>query len=309
MRIVFAGTPDFAARALSALIDAGHEIALVLTQPDRPAGRGMKAHASAVKHLAQEHGIAVYQPERLKDPVTHETVRAVRPELMVVAAYGLILPQAVLDIPPLGCLNIHGSLLPRWRGAAPIQRAIEAGDAETGVTIMQMEAGLDTGPMLIKRALPIAADDNAATLHDKLAALGAELIVDALTRLGQLSAQRQPTEGVTYAHKIEKSEGVVNWHDDANTLSRRMRAFNPFPGMAATLHGTTLKLWQAHALPSEGLPGTILCANDSGVVVATGTEAICVTQLQKPGGKRLPAREFLQGFALADGDRFDLLPG
>ena len=308
-RIVFAGTPDFAAQALAALIAAGHEIPLVLTQPDRPAGRGMKPHASAVKQLALEHGIAVYQPERLKDPVTHEAIRSARPDVMVVAAYGLILPQAVLDIPHQGCLNIHASLLPRWRGAAPIQRAIEAGDVETGITIMQMEAGLDTGPMLLKSALPIAPADDAATLHDKLARLGAALIVDALVQLGRLSPQIQPTEGITYAHKIDKAEAIVNWQDDAATLSHKIRAFNPFPGMTATLHGTTIKLWQALPVALNGAPGNVLGADGNGVLIATGKGAICITSLQKSGGKRLPAKEFLQGFPLSNGDCFDLTPG
>ena len=306
MRIVFAGTPEFAAHALTAILAEGHEVALVLTQPDRPAGRGMKPHASAVKQLALEHDIAVYQPERLKDPAAHEPVWSAKPDVMVVAAYGLLLPQAVLDIPCHGCLNIHASLLPRWRGAAPIQRAIEAGDTKTGITIMQMEAGLDTGPMLMKRELPIANSDNAATLHDKLAKLGAESIVEALAQLDQLQPQVQPIEGITYAHKIEKSEAIVDWRDDAASLCRKIRAFNPFPGMVAMHDGAAIKLWQAQQTEQEGTPGAILAADGNGIVVAAGKGAICITCLQKPGGKRLPAKEFLQGFALTVGDRFDL---
>ena len=305
MRIIFAGTPEFAAQALAAMLAAGHEVPLVLTQPDRPAGRGMKLQASPVKQLALQHGIAVYQPERLKDSATHEPLRNADADVMVVAAYGLILPQAVLDIPRHGCLNIHASLLPRWRGAAPIQRAIEAGDAETGITIMRMEAGLDTGPMLLKKALPIAGDDTAATLHDKLAALGAAMIVEALSQLDRLLPQIQPEAGVTYASKISKAESVVNWDDDAATLCRRIRAFNPFPGMVATLRGMLIKLWQAAPDNASGIPGAILAADNHGIVVAAGGGAIRITQLQKPGGKRLSAAEFLGGSPLSVGDRFD----
>ena len=305
MRIIFAGTPEFAAQALAAILAAGHDVPLVLTQPERPAGRGMKLHASPVKQLALQHGIAVYQPERLKDPATHEPIRNTQADVMVVAAYGLILPQAVLDIPRQGCLNIHASLLPRWRGAAPIQRAIEAGDTETGITIMRMEAGLDTGPMLLKKSLPITDDDTAATLHDKLADLGAAMIVEALPQLDRLVPEFQPEAGVTYAHKIGKAEAVVNWSDDAATLSRRIRAFNPFPGMVASLRGTPIKLWQATPHNATGIPGTILAADDNGIVVAAGDGAIRILQLQKPGSKRLPAAEFLSGFPLSAGDCFD----
>ncbi len=307
-RVVFAGTPEFAAQALAAIIKAGFEVPLVLTQPDRPSGRGMKSQASAVKQLAVQQGIPVYQPERLKDPATHESIRAAQADIMVVAAYGLILPQAVLDIPARGCLNIHASLLPRWRGAAPIQRAIEAGDAETGVTIMKMEAGLDTGPMLLRQPLVIEDIDTAATLHDKLATLGAAMIVDALQRIDSLSAKPQPDDGVTYAHKIEKSESLTNWQLDAETLSRRIRAFNPFPGMVANIHDAPIKLWHAHAIAADGPPGTVLGADDNGVVIAAKKGAICVSCLQKPGGKRLLAGEFLRGFPLVAGDCFAQSP-
>jgi methionyl-tRNA formyltransferase len=309
MRIIFAGTPEFAAQALAAILAAGHNVPLVLTQPDRPAGRGMKPQASAVKQLALQHGIAIYQPERLKDPITHEPIRAAKGDVMVVAAYGLILPQAVLDIPRQGCLNIHASLLPRWRGAAPIQRAIEAGDAESGISIMRMEAGLDTGPTLMKKSLPIAPDDTAASLHDKLAMLGAAMIVDTLSQLDRLAPVTQPEAGITYAHKIDKTEAVVNWGDDAVTLSRKIRAFNPFPGITASLRGTPIKLWQALPIDANGdakhAPGTVLSADSTGLAIATAKGAICVTQLQKAGGKRLSAAEFLSGFPIAAGDVFD----
>jgi methionyl-tRNA formyltransferase len=231
MKIIFAGTPDFAARALEALLAAGHEVALVLTQPDRPAGRGMALQASAVKKVALAHGIPVSQPERLKDPATHEPLRAAcaaGAELMVVAAYGLILPQAVLDVPPRGCINIHASLLPRWRGAAPIQRAIEAGDAQTGITIMHMEAGLDTGPMLLSRAISIDPQDSTGSLHDRLARLGGELVVEALDRFDKLVPEAQPEAGVTYASKIDKAEAKLDWNQTA-TMYLRARSAPSIP--------------------------------------------------------------------------------
>jgi len=305
MKVIFAGTPEFAAQALRAIIAAGHEVPLVLTQPDRPAGRGQKLQPSPVKQVALEHGIPVHQPERLKDPATHQPILDAAADVMVVAAYGLILPQAVLDIPRLGCLNIHGSLLPRWRGAAPIQRAIEAGDKESGVVIMQMEAGLDTGPMLLTESLPITATDTAAALHDKLAAQGARLIVDALARLPGLKAVPQPEEGVTYAHKIEKAEATIDWQLPAEQLARRIRAFNPFPGVTAKHGELVLKLWQAHAVAGKGPVGAVLSASGEGVVVACGEGALCLTELQKPGGKRLAAADFLRGHPLQAGDRLD----
>lgn len=306
MKIAFAGTPEFAATALQAILDAGFEVALVLTQPDRPAGRGMQLQPSAVKQLALAHNIPVDQPEKLRTPEQQARLAACAPDLLVVAAYGLILPQAVLDLPRLGCLNIHGSLLPRWRGAAPIHRAIEAGDAETGITIMQMEAGLDTGPMLLKQALPILPDDTTASLHDKLATLGGEMIVTALRALekGPLPATVQPEAGVTYAHKIDKTESALDFRLPATVLARKLRAFNPFPGGAATVNGTTLKLWAGEAVAGQGLPGTVLTADATGVVVACGEGALRLTVLQKPGSKRLPASEFLRGFELAEGAAF-----
>ncbi len=309
MKVIFAGTPEFAAAALDAILAAGHTVPLVLTQPDRPAGRGMQLMPSAVKQLAVKHGLEVFQPERLKDPATHEPIRAAvadaGAEIMVVAAYGLILPQAVLDLPPRGCINIHASLLPRWRGAAPIQRAIEAGDAETGVTIMRMDAGLDTGAMLLKEALSITADETAASLHDKLAEQGARLVVDALARFDQLVAVPQPADGVTYAAKIAKSEAALDWRQPAASLARRMRAFNPFPGATSMLAGTPLKVWQAAPIEGDGEPGTVLAADAAGIVVACGQGALRLTELQKPGSKRLAAGDFLRGFAVAVGARFD----
>jgi methionyl-tRNA formyltransferase len=305
MKVAFAGTPEFARVALDAILAAGFEVPLVLTQPDRPSGRGQKLHASPVKELALERGIAVHQPERLKDPVTQEPLRAAGADVMVVAAYGLILPQAVLDIPHRGCLNIHASLLPRWRGAAPIQRAIEAGDVETGVTIMRMEAGLDTGPMLLKEAIPIAADDSASSLHDKLAVLGARMIVDALSNFERLTATPQPAEGVTYAAKIDKAEAALDFRWPAMELARRIRAFDPFPGATAVLAGTNIKLWRVACEGGKGTPGTVLAVDDHGIVVACGDGALRLLELQKPGGKRLPVGDFLRGTAIRPGDCFE----
>ena len=305
MRVAFAGTPEFARGALEAILAAGFEVPLVMTQPDRPAGRGQKVHASPVKELALAQGIPVHQPERLKDPATHGPLRAADVDVMVVAAYGLILPQAVLDIPRRGCINIHASLLPRWRGAAPIQRAIEAGDAETGITIMRVEAGLDTGPMLLKEAMPIAEDDTAGSLHDKLAALGARLAVSALRDFDRLVATPQPEAGVTYAAKIDKTEALLDFARPAVELDRRIRAFDPFPGATATLAGTPLKLWRARSVEAGGgPPGSVLAADDRGIVVTCGRGALRLLELQKPGGKRLPVDEFLRGMAVRPGDRF-----
>ncbi|HEX5389546.1 MAG TPA: methionyl-tRNA formyltransferase [Burkholderiaceae bacterium] len=314
MKIAFAGTPEFAAVALQRLLEAGHEVPLVLTQPDRPAGRGMKLQASAVKLLALDHGLQVAQPRSLRldgkypedAQATQWLLRDAALDAMVVAAYGLILPQWVLDTPAKGCLNIHASLLPRWRGAAPIHRAIEAGDAETGVTIMQMDAGLDTGDMLLMETLPIAPDDSTARLHDKLAALGGRMIVDALAQLQQLKRTPQPTEGVTYAHKIEKHEALIDWTLPAEVLARRVRAFDPFPG-ALTHHGSdNLKVWAAEAereAAEASPPGTVLEASAGGVRVATGQGVLRLTELQRAGGKRLPAAAFLQGADLQPGQR------
>ncbi|MES2019285.1 MAG: methionyl-tRNA formyltransferase [Pseudomonadota bacterium] len=313
MKIVFAGTPEFAAVALEALHQAGFEIPLVLTQPDRPAGRGMQLHASAVKQYALAHGIEVLQPLSLridsKDPeraaqaqAAHARLLATDYDVMVVAAYGLILPRATLDIKP--CINIHGSLLPRWRGAAPIHRAIEAGDAETGVTIMEMEEGLDTGAMLLAERVAIGDAETTAALHDRLARLGADMIVQAL-RLradGKLTPVPQPEAGVTYAAKINKDEARLDFARPALELSRKIRAFNPFPGAHAEVNGVTVKIWgaEASAAGSDARPGQVLAADaQHGIVVACKGGTLRLTQLQKPGGKRLPAAEFLKGFPLA----------
>jgi methionyl-tRNA formyltransferase len=306
MRVAFAGTPEFAAVALKALLDAGFDVPLVLTQPDRPAGRGMSLHASAVKQVALDAGIPVDQPEKLRTPEQQRALRECAPDVLVVAAYGLILPQAVLDIPRLDCLNIHASLLPRWRGAAPINRAIEAGDAETGITIMQMDAGLDTGAILSMQSLPILADDTTASLHDKLAALGGEMIVTALRGLekNELHGMPQPADGVTYASKIAKSESALDFAEPAVVLARRLRAFDPFPAGAASINGVSIKLWAGEALDLVGTPGKVLQVSDAGVVVACGEGALRLTELQKPGGKRLPVREFLRGFPIEAGATF-----
>lgn len=314
MKIIFAGTPEFAAVALKNLHEAGFEIPLVLSQPDRPAGRGMQLQASPVKQYAVAHGIAVAQPASLrldgKYPQdaqdAHALLRATEHDVMVVAAYGLILPRSVLDIARLGCINIHASLLPRWRGAAPIHRAIEAGDLETGITIMQMEEGLDTGPMLMTERVPIAPHDSTGSLHDKLAALGGQMIVQALRQLeqGGLVATPQPEEGANYAAKISKEEALLDFSQSAAAIARKIRAFNPFPGACAVFNGVTLKLWQAQALPDATAlpPGHVLAANaQEGVLVACGDGVLRLSVLQKPGGKRLPATDFLQGFPMENG--------
>ncbi len=304
MKLIFAGTPEFAAQALSAIVAAGHQVALVLTQPDRPAGRGMALQPSAVKKVALEHGIEVFQPLTLKDAEAQAKIAAIGAEVMVVAAYGLILPQVVLDMPRFGCINIHGSLLPRWRGAAPIQRALLAGDAETGVCIMQMEAGLDTGPVLLRGAFPIEASDTTASLHDRLADLGARLCVEVLGKL-PLPAEPQSAEGVTYAHKIEKAEAVIDWTKSAAELDRHIRAFNPFPGAQALFGGQTVKLWQAAPIAGSGPAGSVLTVDKKQIVIACGAGALAVSELQKAGGKRLPVQQFLAGHPLKVGDRFD----
>jgi methionyl-tRNA formyltransferase (EC 2.1.2.9) len=310
LRVAFAGTPEFAACALEAILAAGHDVPLVLTQPDRPAGRGMKLTPSAVKQLALARGIAVDQPEKLRTEEQRARLAACAPDLLVVAAYGLILPKAVLELPRLGCLNIHASLLPRWRGAAPIHRAIEAGDAETGITIMQMDEGLDTGAMLLRRALPIAADDTTASLHDRLAALGGECIVDALAALqrGELVATPQPAEGVTYAAKIGRAEAAIDWTRPAAEIERAMRAFDPFPGAASSLRDTVVKCWSGKVVPGSGEPGSVLAVDDEGITIACGRDALRCTVLQRPGSKRLPAGEFLRGFPVSVGERFVSAP-
>ena len=317
MRVIFAGTPEFARVALAHLHEAGFDIPLVLTQPDRPAGRGMKLQASAVKQWAQAQQIPVAQPRSLrldgKYPEDAAAVRTAietaRADVMVVAAYGLILPQWVLDLPRLGCLNIHGSVLPRWRGAAPIHRAIEAGDAETGVTIMQMDAGLDTGDMLLVQTLPINPQDTTESLHDALAALGARLIVQALqqAQTGALQGVAQAADGICYAHKIDKREAALDWTQPATTLARRVRAFNPFPVASSVLGGETIKFWRAQALPPHSRaaqPGEVIAVSAEGVDIATASGVLRATRLQKAGGKPLEAADFLHGFALHPGQIF-----
>ncbi|WP_182344672.1 methionyl-tRNA formyltransferase [Comamonas koreensis] len=314
MKVVFAGTPEFARVALEQLLAAGHEVPLVLTQPDRPAGRGMKLQASPVKQCALAHGIAVSQPLSLrldgKYPQEAAAARAAllaaQPDVMVVAAYGLILPQWVLDLPAKGCLNIHASLLPRWRGAAPIHRAIEAGDAQTGVTIMQMDAGLDTGDMCLVEALDIAADDTTASLHDKLAEMGGRMLVQALalSAEGRLQRAPQPAEGITYAHKIEKAESTIDWAQSAVQIDRRVRAFNPFPAASTRMGEEVVKIWAAQPerhSPAGAVPGQVLAADGQGIVVACGEGALRISALQRPGGKRLQAADFLRGHALQPG--------
>ena len=305
MNILFAGTPAFAAAALDALLQAGHRVPLVLTQPDRPAGRGLKPQASAVKQLALSKQLAVAQPATLKDDAVIAQLAAVGADAMVVAAYGLILPESILRLPRLGCLNIHASLLPRWRGAAPIQRAILAADRETGVTIMQMDAGLDTGAMLLEQAIPIADDDNAQTLHDKLAALGAQLIVRVLHE--QPAAVAQDHARASYAAKITKAEARIDWNRPAAELARAIRAYNPMPGAYTTWQGQPLKLWRAEPVSAaSAVPGTVLLADADGIVVATGDGALRLLELQRAGGKRLAAASFLTGAALQPGERLDV---
>ncbi|MDR4516774.1 MAG: methionyl-tRNA formyltransferase [Nitrosomonas sp.] len=308
MKIIFAGTPVFAATALDALIAAGHEIALVLTQPDRPAGRGMKKVASAVKQLAEKHKLPLIQPQSLKDPEMHQQLRAVSADVMVVAAYGLILPDVVLPIPRHGCLNIHASLLPRWRGAAPIQRAILAGDKETGITIMQMNAGLDTGGMLFKESMAISHDETTHTLHDKLCKLGADAIINALKLLerDKLTPTQQDESQACYAAKIKKNEAQIDWQQPAEEIERKIRAFNPSPGAYTRFQGVNIKIWQAKMIPGDSCQtGKIIAIAHDGIFVACGQGQLRLEIIQRPGGKRLHANEFLTGFNLHAGDYFD----
>ena len=301
MRVVFAGTPPFAAAALEALLAAGHEVALVLSQPDRPAGRGLQMAASAASQLAQARGIPVHKPASLKSPAAQEPIRRGNFDVMVVAAYGLILPQEVLDMPLRGCLNIHASLLPRWRGAAPIQRAILAGDAETGVGIMKMEAGLDTGPVLLERRTSIAPTDTAGSLTQRLAGLGAEAIVEALANLDRLTPRAQDGTLATYASKVGKSEARIDWVRPAAVIERQVRAFNPVPGAETVLAGHPLKVWEARAVDGEGPPGSVLDGKEGTVQVACGIGALELQTLQRGGSRRLPVAEFVRGTPLPAG--------
>ena len=302
MKLIFAGTPVFAAQALQALIEAGHEICMVLTQPDRPAGRGMKLRASAVKELALAHQLRVEQPINFKSTEAQTLVADCDADMMVVAAYGLILPQCVLDLPKLGCLNIHASLLPRWRGAAPIQRALLAGDTETGITIMQMDVGLDTGAMLLTKVLAITPEMNAFDLHEELAKLGASSIVEALQTYPNLVPVAQPAEGATYAQKLTKQEATINWQEPAEIIAKKVRAFNPTPVCHTKIEGKIVKIWAANAInqASNAVVGEILKITEEGLFVLTGLGVLQVTELQLEGGKRLNKKDFivlLSGFS------------
>ena len=305
MRIIYAGTPEFAVPALQGLIDAGHTLVMVLTQPDRPAGRGMQLKASPVKQLALQHGLPVFQPESLKPAEVQAELAAVQADVLIVAAYGLIIPTAVLKLPRLGCYNIHGSLLPRWRGAAPIHRAILAGDAETGVTIMEVVPKLDAGNMVSKWAVPITVADTTQSLHDAISREGARLMVEAMQRLqttGALPSEVQDESLVTYAHKLEKSESALDWRQTATQLARQVRAFNPFPVATAGFRAQVCKVWFAQAVAGSGLPGTVLQTQP--LQVACGEGALEIHELQMPGGKRQTAQQFVQGQHLQVGDHF-----
>ncbi|HEC18025.1 MAG TPA: methionyl-tRNA formyltransferase [Gammaproteobacteria bacterium] len=302
LNLLFAGTPEFAAHSLQALLDSEHQVLAVYTQPDRPAGRGRKLTASPVKALALEHDLPVLQPQTLREAEVQQALADWQADVLVVVAYGLILPQAVLDAPRLGCLNVHASLLPRWRGAAPIQRAILAGDTETGVTIMQMDAGLDTGDMLYKVSCPIEPTDTAATLHDRLAGLGATALVETLRRLdaGEVQPEKQDDAQATYAEKLQKSEALIEWSQSAEVLSRTVRAFNPWPVAFTRWHDQNLRIWFAQALKEtrDAPPGTVLAESREGIDVATCEGVLRITQLQLPGGKALDAGQFLNAHSL-----------
>ena len=302
MKLVFAGTPEFAVPALDALHRAGHDIVGVLTQPDRPAGRGRKLQAAPVALRAEALGLSVHKPLKLHAEA-QTVLRELAPEVMVVVAYGLLLPQAVLDIPLHGCINIHASLLPRWRGAAPIARAVEAGDSETGITIMRMDAGLDTGPMLLVERLPLTAEMTAAQLHDALSPLGGRLIVEALARLqrGELPQQAQPADGMTYAKKLSKEEARLDWSRPAEELARRVRAFNPAPVAWSELDSERIRFWNASAEagPVTAAPGTVLSADAAGLCIACGEGRLLITELQRPGGKALDAAQAVRGWMVS----------
>jgi methionyl-tRNA formyltransferase len=307
MKIIFAGTPQFAASALAALITE-HDVLAVLTQPDRPAGRGMQLSPSPVKQLALQHQLSVMQPATLKTPAAQQAIAALDCDVMVVAAYGLILPKAVLAMPRHGCLNIHASLLPRWRGAAPIQRAIQAGDVETGITIMQMDEGLDTGDMLLRHACAIAPDETAQTLHDKLVELGASSILEALRLLAvnRLTPVKQDPGSASYASKLLKCEAQIDWRQDAHVIARSVRAFNPFPVCHARMNGATIKIWQAQpVMDGAAPPGKVIAVNKQGVTVACGSGGLRLEILQRAGGKAQPAAQFLQAMPIKPGDMFD----
>ena len=307
MNVLFAGTPEFAARCLEAVLRSHHGVAGVVTRPDRPAGRGLALAPSPVKKLAAERNIQITQPMSLRDAHAQSELEGFRADVIVVAAYGLILPQPVLELPRYGAINIHASLLPRWRGAAPIQRALLAGDRDTGVSIMQMDTGLDTGPVLMQGKIPILEDDTMGTLQDRLAELGARLMVQALDALevGGVKAIAQPAEGVTYAAKLDRREARVDWHVSAVMVNRRVRALNPSPGADARVRGVELKIWRCATAAGKGEPGEVLSLDPRGLCVACGEDSVVVTELQRSGGKRLPAAEFLRGFPLSAGERFE----
>ena len=295
LKVIFAGTPDFAAQHLLALLDSKHDVVAVYTQPDRPAGRGKKLTASPVKSLALEHAIPVYQPESLKQQEAQDTLFAIEADIMVVVAYGLILPAPVLSAPSRGCINVHGSILPKWRGAAPIQRAIWAGDAETGVTIMQMDEGLDTGDMLHIATLPIEKDDTSATLYTKLAELGPKALVNVLDNIDSYTPEKQDDALATYAKKLSKEEALINWQDDAAQIERNIRAFNPWPVAWMQIDDQNVKVWSASVTTCDNAvaPGTVISANKEGITIATGQGALCITSLQIPGKKALPAADVI----------------
>lgn len=295
LKVIFAGTPDFAAQHLAALLDSKHDVVAVYTQPDRPAGRGKKLTASPVKVLGEEHNIPVYQPASLKQDAAQQELAAIEADIMVVVAYGLLLPTAVLNAPKLGCINVHGSILPKWRGAAPIQRAIWAGDSETGVTIMQMDEGLDTGDMLHIATLPIESSDTSATLYDKLAALGPKALVDVLDNFDSYSPEKQDDTLATYAKKLSKEEALIDWHDDAAQIERNIRAFNPWPVAWMKIDEHNVKVWSGDVVELDKAvsPGTIVSANKEGITIATGKGALRITSLQIPGKKALPAADVI----------------
>ncbi|MDO6685467.1 MULTISPECIES: methionyl-tRNA formyltransferase [unclassified Agarivorans] len=297
LRIIFAGTPDFAARHLSALINSQHQVIAAYTQPDRPAGRGKKLQASPVKQLAEQHNIEVFQPENFKSEDAQQQLAALNADLMVVVAYGLLLPQVILDTPRLGCINVHGSLLPRWRGAAPIQRAIWAGDSHSGVTIMQMDIGLDTGDMLLLEQIEIASDETSASLYDRLAEVGPQSLIKAVDGIakGELTATPQDDADANYAKKLSKAEACIDWQQDAEFIERCIRAFNPWPVSYFTLAEQNIKVWQASVVAdaSHQVPGTIISANKHGITIATGKDALRLEQIQLPGKKALSAADVL----------------
>ena len=306
MKLIFAGTPDFAVPALAALIAAGHDIVMVLTQPDRPAGRGMKLKASPVKVLAEQHGLTVFQPLTLKDPQVQARIAEVQADAMIVAAYGLIIPDSTLHATRYGCYNIHASLLPRWRGAAPIHRSLLAGDQETGVTIMEVVAALDAGAMVSRGVVAIKDSDTTQSLHDVLSHIGATLMVTAMADLeknGGLAATAQDESLVTYAHKLDKSEAAIDWQQSAAAISRQVRAFNPFPVAQSQLKDHTCRIWMATAEAGQAQPGEIVGVQD-GILVGCGEGLLRIAELQAPGGKRMPAASFVQGHSVQLGDRF-----